>query len=251
MDKDFLIIAHRGESFDAPENTLASINLAWERDDDAVEIDVQMTKDKKIVVIHDKSTLRTGGTFKRIASNYYSGLTKVDVGLFKGTKFNNEKIPLLDEVIDSIPEGKILFVEIKTDEKIVKPLVSLLANKNIKPSQIKFIGFGLNTMKLIKQLIPQFEVYWITGKSKYKNTNKLKAVINKCKSAGLNGLDVEAGKYLNEDVIQLVKKNGLKIYTWTVDDPVRGKQLLAAGINGITTNRASWMKRQMQNNISN
>ena len=74
----FIIIAHRGESYDAPENTHASINLAWEREVDAVEIDVQLTKDEKIVVIHDKSTLRTGGKLKRISSNTYDNLSIYD-----------------------------------------------------------------------------------------------------------------------------------------------------------------------------
>ncbi|MCH9029392.1 MAG: glycerophosphodiester phosphodiesterase, partial [Bacteroidetes bacterium] len=60
QNKEFLIIAHRGESYDAPENTFASINLAWKRDADGVEIDVKLTKDEKIVLIHDKTTLRTG-----------------------------------------------------------------------------------------------------------------------------------------------------------------------------------------------
>ncbi len=96
--KKLLIIAHRGESYDAPENTLASINLAWKRDADAVEIDVQLTKDEKIVVIHDKTTLRTGGKYKRIASNNYDELLKIDIGKFKSTKWKNERIPLLDDV---------------------------------------------------------------------------------------------------------------------------------------------------------
>ena len=61
---DSLIIAHRGESFDAPENTLASFNLAWERKDKAVELDIHLTLDNEIVVIHDYDTLRISGVKK-------------------------------------------------------------------------------------------------------------------------------------------------------------------------------------------
>ena len=61
-----LIIAHRGESFDAPENTLDSINLAWERMTKSVEIDIQLTKDNEIVVIHDWDTFRISGKKKII-----------------------------------------------------------------------------------------------------------------------------------------------------------------------------------------
>ncbi|MCH7774555.1 MAG: hypothetical protein IH784_09155 [Bacteroidetes bacterium] len=159
QNKEFLIIAHRGESYDAPENTLASINLAWKRDADGVEIDVQLTKDEKIVLIHDKTTLRTGGRYKRIASNNYDELLKIDVGKFKDTKWKNERIPLLDEVIDTIPENKVLFIEIKSDGKIIKPLQNLIEQKNINPAQIKFIGFNIYMMELIKKTFPEIGYY--------------------------------------------------------------------------------------------
>jgi len=246
QNREFLIIAHRGESFDAPENTLASIDLAWKRDADALEIDVQLTNDKKIVVIHDKTTLRTGGKYKRIASNNYDELLKIDVGKFKDTKWKNEKIPLLDEVIDTIPKNKILFVEIKSDERIIKPLQNLIEQKNINPAQFKFIGFNIVTMKLLKETFPEVESYWIVEGKYYRTKDNLKETILKCKSAGLDGLDVQARKYLNNDVVHSVKNSGLKIYTWTVDDPERAKRLYLDEIDGITTNRAHWLKNRLK-----
>jgi len=246
LNKEFLIIAHRGESYDAPENTLASINLAWKRDADAVEIDVQLTKDEQIVVIHDRSTLRISGKYKRIASNNYDELAKIDMGRLKGKKFMNERIPLLDEVIDAIPKNKILFVEIKSDEKILKPLQRLIEQKNINPAQIKFIGFNIYTMKLIKKTFPEIESYWIVEGKYYKNKSDLKKTLSKCKSAMLDGMDVQAKGYLNKDVIQTVNKSGLKIYTWTIDEPERAKQLYLDGIDGITTNKAAWLKDELK-----
>lgn len=246
QNREFLIIAHRGESFDAPENTLASINLAWKRDADAVEIDVQLTKDEEIVLIHDKTTLRTGGKYKRIASNNYDELLKIDVGKFKDTKWKNQKIPLLDEVIDTIPKNKILFVEIKSDERIIKPLQNLIEQKNINPAQFKFIGFNIVTMKLLKETFPEVESYWIVEGKYYRTKDNLKETILKCKSAGLDGLDVQARKYLNNDVVHSVKNSGLKIYTWTVDDPERAKRLYLDEIDGITTNRAHWLKNRLK-----
>ncbi len=241
----FIIIAHRGESYDAPENTHASINLAWNRNDDAVEIDVQLTKDEKIVVIHDKSTLRTGGKLKRISSNTYDNLLMIGVGKYKGKKWKDEKIPLLDDVLDNIPENKILFVEVKSDDKIVNPIKKLMSQKKINPTKIKFIGFDINTMKLIKDFLPEFESYWIIEGKHYKSKSALKSSIEKCNTARLDGLDVQSRKYLNSEVIHIVKKNGLKIYTWTVDNPKRAKQLIIDGIDGITTNRANWLKKKL------
>jgi len=245
-NNDFIIIAHRGESYDAPENTHASINLAWKRNDDAVEIDLQLTRDERIVVIHDKSTLRTGGKLKRISSNTYENLLLVDVGKFKSRKWKDERIPLLDDVIDKVPENKILFVEVKSDYRIVKPLKNLIKQKVIEPNQIKFIGFDINTMKLLKKTLHEFESYWIIEGKHYKSKAALKSSIEKCKAAGFDGLDVQARKYLNSEVIQFVRNNGLNIYTWTIDDPVRAKQLYMDGIDGITTNRASWLKKRLK-----
>jgi len=245
-NNNFIIIAHRGESYDAPENTHASINLAWERNDDAVEIDVQLTRDERIVVIHDKSTLRTGGKLKRISSNTYENLLLVDVGKFKSRKWKDERIPLLDDVIDKVPENKILFVEVKSDYRIVKPLKNLIKQKVIEPNQIKFIGFDINTMKLLKKTLHEFESYWIIEGKHYKSKSALISSIEKCKAAGFDGLDVQARKYLNSEVIQFVRNNGLNIYTWTIDDPVRAEQLYMDGIDGITTNRASWLKKKLK-----
>ncbi|MCW8810340.1 MAG: glycerophosphodiester phosphodiesterase family protein [Ignavibacteriaceae bacterium] len=244
--KNFLIIAHRGESFNAPENTYASINLAWERNDDAVEIDVRLTKDKKVVVIHDKTTLRTGGRFKKISTSDYSELVKVNVGKYKGKRWENEKIPLLDKVLESMPKHKHLFVEIKSSAKIIKPLEKLIDQKKIRSNQIKFIGFDIDLMKSLKQILPEFESYWIIKGKDYKKRTDFEEMIRKCKSAGLNGLDVEEKKYLSKEVIQTVKDFGLRIYTWTVDDQVRAKQLFNDGIDGITTNKAYWIKNKFK-----
>jgi glycerophosphoryl diester phosphodiesterase len=243
---ELIIIAHRGESYDAPENTHASINLAWKRDADAVEIDVQLTKDERIVTIHDKSTLRTGGKLRRVSSNTYDNLLLVDVGKFKAKKWKDERIPLLGDVLDNVPENKIILIEIKSNIRIVKPLKNLILQKDIDPKQIKFIGFDINTMKLIKKTLPEFESYWIIEGKQYKSKSALNSATKKCKAAGLDGLDVQARKYLNSEVIQFVKNNGLNIYTWTVDDPIRAKQLYMDGIDGITTNRASWLKKKLQ-----
>src|SRR5665647_3725193 len=96
-------IAHRGESFAAPENTLAAIKLAWTNNADGVEIDVRLSKDKKIVVIHDMNTKRTSGLSRRVKSHSIDSLKKLDVGSWKGKKWLNERIPTLKEILENVP----------------------------------------------------------------------------------------------------------------------------------------------------
>src|SRR5689334_25434220 len=78
------IVAHRGASFDAPENTVAAIELAWKQSADASEFDVYLTKDGKLVVIHDATTKRTANADVRVADSTLAELRKLDAGKWKG-----------------------------------------------------------------------------------------------------------------------------------------------------------------------
>ena len=88
-------IAHRGASHDAPENTLAAIQLAWRQNADAVEVDVQLSKDRHLVVIHDATTSKTAGVRKKVAAQILADLQSLDVGRWKHRKWKGEKIPTL------------------------------------------------------------------------------------------------------------------------------------------------------------
>ena len=108
-----LIVAHRGASFDAPENTLPAFELAWEQGADAIEGDFLLTKDKQIVCIHDHSTKRLADRDLEVKSSTLAELKSLDVGFWKDKKYKNTRIPTLAEVFATIPDGKKIFVEIK------------------------------------------------------------------------------------------------------------------------------------------
>ena len=109
------IIAHRGASYLAPENTVAAAKLAWELGAGAVEVDVHLSKDNRVMVIHDKDTKKTCSGKKNltIESTPSILLRDLDAGIWKGEEFKGEKIPFLSEIIETVPDGKILVVEIK------------------------------------------------------------------------------------------------------------------------------------------
>src|SRR4030042_6528931 len=86
------IIAHRGASYLAPENTVASSMLAWELCSDAVEVDIYLSKDNRIMCIHDSNTKRTSGQDYVVKETDSGVLRKLDVGLFKDSKYKGEKI---------------------------------------------------------------------------------------------------------------------------------------------------------------
>ncbi len=240
-----LIIAHRGESVDAPENTLAAINLAWERSADAVEVDVHLTADNKIAVIHDSSTRRTGGKYLKVKNQSLSELKKIDVGSFKGNRFIGERIPSLEEVLDTVPANKILVIEIKCGPQIISELYNVIKKSKVKPEQIKIIGFNLQTMSYLKENYNSHEVFWLRKMGmNYINIrlNTPGDIILTSLKYGFNGLDVKYSKFINRQFVDDVKRAGLKLFVWTVNNPHTAKGLIDLGVDGITSDNQYYLK---------
>ena len=243
-----LFIAHRGASHDAPENTLASVHLAWEQGADAVEVDVQQSRDGHIMVIHDAHTRRTAGLNRRVRAQTLVELRALDAGRRKHRRWAGEKIPMLSEVLDTIAGGQRLFVEIKCGPDSVPEFVETIKQSKATPARVVPIGFNLVTMKLIKWALPQHEVCWVQGFRRTWHgrwTPTAERLIDQAKGAGLDGLDVGARGPVNKSFVEKVHAAGLTLYIWTVDSPVRGRRLAEAGVDGLTTNRPGWLREQL------
>jgi glycerophosphoryl diester phosphodiesterase len=242
------IIAHRGASYLAPENTMAAVRLGWEKQAD-VEVDVYLSKDGQIILMHDKTTKRTaGGVEFAVAETDWAQLCALDVGSFKAPEFAGERIPLLADVIATIPPGRKLYVEIKCGPEIL-PALKQTIDASGKKSQIVIIGFGLDTVTASKKLI-DVPTYWLKGTEKVKDTEQWiphdPALVRTAQERGLDGLDVHyAG--VTEDLVRAAKAYGQKLYVWTVDDPDEAARLVALGVAGITTNRPAWLRDQLKN----
>ncbi len=238
-----LIIAHRGESLDAVENSLGSVKLAWERNADAVEVDVRLTKDDVIIAHHDVSIKRKGNKKLKITKHRSEHIFKVNIGQENSGNSGFEKIPTLKEILLTVPDGKILFIEIKPKKGVLKPLEDLLRNCKVPKGQIRFISFNFELLVLLKKHLPEYNYYLI-----YRHwlpvPFKVEKLISKVKDADLDGLDLHY-KLINAEVIRKVKASGLEIFTWTVNDLKLAKQFVNWGIEGITTDRAGWMKRNL------
>ncbi len=243
------IIAHRGASYLAPENTMASVKLGWEKDTD-VEVDVYLTKDNKIVVIHDKTTKRTAVTDVNVAESTSEELRKLDVGSFKSEEYAGEQIPFLADIIETIPAGRKLYVEIKCGQEILPYLRELIADSG-KMSRIVIIAFDLETAAMSKELI-DVPTYWLKGTEKIKETEQWvphdPQLVQTAKNKGLDGLDVHyAG--VTKEFTDAVKASGQKLYAWTVDEPEEAIRLIKLGVDGITTNRPGWLRDQVKDDI--
>jgi len=233
-------IAHRGASYLAPENTVASAKLAWELGADAVEIDVRLAKDNRIMVIHDSDTKRTCSGKKNLVIEKSPSvlLHDLDAGVWKGKEFKGEKLPYLSEIIETVPEGKTLVVEIKCGREIILPLQRCIERVG-KEEQIVFIAFDWKTIVETQKAFPKNKCYWLSSSKSGAEKKMVQAAGN-----GLAGVNLKYS-IITEEIVALAKENNLEVLTWTVDDPKVAKALTELGVVGLTTNRPKWLKEEM------
>lgn len=232
------IIAHRGASYLAPENTVASAKLAWELGADAVEVDIYLSKDNRIMCIHDSDTKRTTGHEYKIKETDSDNLRQLDAGSFKDEKYRGEKIPFLEEVIKTVPKGKTLVVELKCGSEVLPYLKSTI-DKYGKTKQFNFIAFDLQTITDTKKTFPDNPCHWLCS-----NPGLLEKNLVSINDKELNGVSLSYG-IIDEETASGVKKLNLELYTWTVDNPEEAKRLISLGVKGITTNRPGWLREQL------
>lgn len=234
------IIAHRGASYLAPENTVASANKAWELGADAVEVDIHLSKDNRVMVMHDKDTKRTcsGKKNLEIAQNPSVLLRDLDAGIWKGDEFKGEKIPYISEIIETVPSGKTLVIEIKCGKEVIEPLIRTV-EKSGKQKQIVFISFNWKTILAAQKAFPENKCYWLSS-LKPGLTKKMEQAAK----AGLAGVNLKHS-IIDAEIIEQAKKNKLEVLCWTVDDADDAKRLSKMGVSGITTNRPKWLKDEM------
>lgn len=242
------IVGHRGASYDAPENTLSAIRLAWEQQADAVEFDVWLSKDGQIVLAHDKDTKRTAGVDRRIDEQTFAELQKLDVGRWKAEKYAGERIPKLSDVLPLTPEGKRLFIEIKCGPEIVPELTTVLKQAARPASETAIISFSDEVCAACKRAFPELKVYWIVSlkqNSAGKWNHSADSLISRAKELGVDGLDLSAKPLINAAFGRQVRDAGLELLVWTVNDLDVARSMIAAGVQGITTDRPGWLREQL------
>jgi glycerophosphoryl diester phosphodiesterase len=241
------VIAHRGASAEAPENTLPAFRLGWEQGD-ACELDIYLTKDGQIVVIHDATTKRTAGLDKPVVQQTLEELKALDAGGWKSPKYAGEKIPTLKEVLDLLPEKKRLYIEIKCGTEVLSELKRTLDVFPGKSGQLAIIGFSRETMTAAKRLLPAVPVYWLASYGKNRQTGaypEIDDLIVSCKAGHLDGLDLDQKFPIDAAMVTKVNAGGLKLLTWTVNDPATALKLASAGVDGITTDRPHDLKAKL------
>ena len=232
------IIAHRGFSARAPENTLGSFELAWKHQTDACELDVYLTADGKTAVIHDKDTKRTAGVSLDVAKSKQAELTALDAGSWKGKEWAHEKIPTLEQALATMPKGKLrFFIEIKCGAEIVPELKRILEPMKERAAQLAIISFQRAAVAESKKAMPWIKVYRLaSGKTKDRKPTDLTQLIAETKADQLDGLDLGAADFpWDAAMVQQIRNAGFGLYVWTVNKPADAQRFAKLGVDGITT----------------
>ena len=232
-------ISHRGESKDAPENTLAAFRLAIERKVAGFECDVYRTADNEIVCIHDGTTKRTTDGDLVVTNSTLAELRALDAGSKKGPQYKGERIPTLSETLALARDGYEIYVEVKSGTNILPRLKHVVAAEpKATPERMLFICFNTNVVKALRQELPQYRTYWLTGFKRGPDgaiRPSAASVIATLKATGANGVDAQAFEMLDAAYVKAVKDAGFSFHVWTVNDAPKAAACAAMGAETITT----------------
>ncbi len=236
-----MYVAHRGASYLAPENTLASIELAWALGADAAECDVMLTADRRVILFHDKNTRKLTGTDLDIASADWNELSRLTIKSREThlPEYGDEPIPLLEEVLATIPEDRMLVIEIKTGTEIMPYLEKTIRN-HWKRGRISFISFNLDAIRAAHEAFPDVPCFYL---SMFRHD--LNKQFSTILEAGLDGVDLRY-RMINNSLMEKCRAAGLEVWCWTVNDPDTATKMKELGVTALTTDRPAWLKKQAE-----
>lgn len=234
FEKKVKIAAHRGESRNAPENTIAAFRVAIESQADVIELDVRQTKDGEIVVLHDENIKRICGVDKKIGDITYEELSQLSAGAWYGEEFEDERVPTLRDAI-----------------KYCKGVVDL--NIELKPSKS-----DVNLEEEVVKLVEEYDLYkdCVVASLDYDTVTKVKLLDDKIKTVYVMSMafgSFEEYKYadafsirysfISEQMVKRIHKQNKEVYAWTVNNKDRVLDLMQKRVDCIITDKPYDMKK--------
>jgi len=228
------VTAHRGSSIHYPENTMSAFMAAKEEGADWIELDVQQTRDGKIIVMHDTNFKRTAGVNKHAWELTYEEIKDFDVGSFKDKKFKGEHVPLLEEVIKFAKENNIkLNIELKPtghEENFEKNVIDIInkysfQNSCVVTSQI------YEVLKNVKEYDFHIKTVYVMSLA-YGDIPALQEA---------DHFSIEATS-VTQNLVDRVHKEGKELYVWTVNTEENIRKMIKLKVDNIITDNIELAK---------
>lgn len=225
------VIAHRGASAYAPENTLAAFRRAKSLGASWVELDVRLTACGEVIVFHDETLERTSNGTGRVDETPYSALARLDAGAWFSSEFAGEKIPTLIEVINCLAEcqlgANIELKAVKGQEQALAENTMKILNDNWPDHLPAPILSSLSTDALFA--IGKIDQSCLLGLVTYPWREDW---LMQTKALNCYSYHVDEAE-LTPERIQMILVQGLKLFAYTVNDPARASTLFSYGVNGV------------------
>jgi glycerophosphoryl diester phosphodiesterase len=235
-----LILGHRGASGEAPENTLSAFEAALRLGADGVELDVTLSRDGVPVVIHDDTLDRTTTGAGRMSDQSLAELKRLTAGYAArfGNRFAGERIPTLAEVFAALEARAIINVELKRDRTpegaLGREVVRLIYDHQ-REARVIISSFQLRALQRVRQIAPALPLgaLYMRPAAAGRVESRLRQAV--CPAAP----EAHHPEYpaLTPEWLQWYHAHGLRVNTWTVDEPADMRRLAAAGVDGLITNR--------------
>lgn len=239
-----LIIAHRGSSTHAPENTLAAFTLAADQGADAVELDVTLTRDGQVVVIHDDTLERTTNGQGRVDQLPYATVLEFDAGAKFNAQFAGERVPLLSQVFETVGQRVLINVEIKSttvrSTGLEARVIDLIRQHGLI-ERVIVSSFNPLALIKIKRAEPRLACGLIYSPDEpiYLSRAWFTPLI-----PNLDARHPRADT-VTSDVVKHIHARGQKVNVWTILEPIEVQTLAAAGVDGLIGNDPVMMRETL------
>jgi len=225
FDDNVVVIAHRGAAGSAPENTLASIELAVEQGADIVEIDVQETLDGEVVVIHDSDLMRVGRSPLKIWEATYEEILDVDIGSWYGAEFRDQRVPTLEQVLKLCKGRAMVDIELKYyghNERLEERVAEIVEKVGVE-DDIVLMSLVSDIVSTMKNLRPAWTVGLLTAKA-----------VGDLTTSDADFLAVHIG-IAKPGFVRHAHAAGKEVFVWTVNDKLNMHRMMSRGVDGVIT----------------
>lgn len=229
-----LNFAHRGSLEEAPENTIPAFKKALEYFPNAIELDVQLTKDHQLVVVHDHKLTRYNPRYNGLIQDYtLAEMKQIDVGSSFSSEFEGVTLPTLDEVLELCPKEVILNIEIKNLPIIYEGIEARLIDclqEHDRMNNVIISSFDHYALQKVQELSPDLQLGLLLDQR----------IVNPwsyARSSGLNITSIHPNvSFTDKDFIDQSHRFGYKVYPFTVNDVAQYHHLVELGVDGVFSN---------------
>jgi glycerophosphoryl diester phosphodiesterase len=241
-----LLIGHRGYPAKHPENTLASFQAAMDAGCDMIELDVTLTKDRRVVVIHDDTLHRTTTGHGHVKDFTLEEIKRLDAGSWFDPRFSAERIPLLAEVFDLVGGRCLLNIEIKArafeknypTDAIERQVVDMVKRRQAR----RRVLIGSFEEKIVARIAAVPDPPAVCLISQYALHARTLRFLKKIKAFSWNPLF----KVLSPEQVETVHAAGLRVFPWTINTPDEAARTLRLGVDGLICNDPQLAKEALR-----